>query len=130
VKYLTILLMATGLFAAGIDVDALRWQNRIVLVFGPSAVHEEVVRQVKVFTEDACGVDDRDLVVSPVGAAAELRERFGVATDEFAVLLIGKDGGVKLRSSEVVSRDRIYALIDGMPMRRQEMRRKGNVCGE
>jgi hypothetical protein len=36
-------------------------------------------------------------------------------------LLIGKDGGVKLRSSEPVSVKDIFGLIDSMPMRRQEM---------
>ena len=37
------------------------------------------------------------------------------------VLLIGKDGGVKLRSTEPVSTDELFALIDSMPMRRREM---------
>jgi len=42
----------------------------------------------------------------------------------FQVLLIGKDGGVKLRSSEPVSMKDLFGLIDSMPMRQQEMESK------
>ena len=43
------------------------------------------------------------------------------------ILLVGKDGGVKLRSEEPVSIQRIFDLIDSMPMRRREMREKGRT---
>jgi hypothetical protein len=57
-----------------------------------------------------------------------LRRRFSVAPDKFAVLLIGKDGGVKLRKSEPVERREFYALIDRMPMRIQEARAAKAAC--
>ena len=41
---------------------------------------------------------------------------------DFAFLLIGKDGGDKLESKEPVSKDRLFKLIDSMPMRMREMR--------
>ena len=44
--------------------------------------------------------------------------------DVFSVILIGKDGGVKLRSAEPVSAEAIFGLIDGMPMRQREMRNR------
>jgi hypothetical protein len=50
-----------------------------------------------------------------------IRRRLGVQAGPFQVLLIGKDGGVKLRSSEPVSVKDIFGLIDSMPMRQQEM---------
>jgi hypothetical protein len=37
------------------------------------------------------------------------------------VVLIGKDGGVKLRNDYVVAPQKILDLIDGMPMRRAEI---------
>jgi hypothetical protein len=54
----------------------------------------------------------------------DIRERLGLKTGTFQVVLIGKDGGVKLRSSEPVSMKDLFGLIDSMPMRQQEMESK------
>jgi hypothetical protein len=43
--------------------------------------------------------------------------------NDFAVLLVGKDGGVKLSSERPVLTENLSALIDTMPMRRREMKR-------
>jgi len=50
------------------------------------------------------------------------RERFGVAADEFAMLLVGKDTTVKRRADDPVPMSELFAQIDGMPMRQREMR--------
>jgi hypothetical protein len=42
----------------------------------------------------------------------------------FSVRLLGKDGGEKLRSNQPVSTESLFALVDAMPMRRQEMRER------
>ena len=44
---------------------------------------------------------------------------------DFEVVLIGKDGGVKARTSEPGALKEFLALIDTMPMRRAEMRSRG-----
>ena len=54
--------------------------------------------------------------------AAELRKVYGIGDDVFAIVLVGKDGGEKLRSSEPVTADKLTGLVDEMPMRRQEAR--------
>ena len=41
---------------------------------------------------------------------------------EFAVRLIGSDGGVRLSSDGVIPAARLAATIDAMSMRRQEMK--------
>jgi hypothetical protein len=84
-------------------------------------------------------VVDRDLVVFEVfesgpsfmgdkelgqSAAASMRDRFNTPRNAFAVVLVGKDGGVKLKSDERVTIDDVFDLIDSMPMRQDEMRRK------
>ncbi|MCF0049134.1 DUF4174 domain-containing protein [Dyadobacter sp. LJ53] len=40
----------------------------------------------------------------------------------FTFILIGRDGGEKLKSSEVVTPDKLFGLIDAMPMRKQEIK--------
>jgi hypothetical protein len=57
--------------------------------------------------------------------ADRLRERYSVGRRQFRALLVGKDGGVKLSSGRAISANRLFGLIDSMPMRRKEMRRRG-----
>jgi hypothetical protein len=44
-------------------------------------------------------------------------------------VLIGKDGSVKARYNAAPSLDELFALIDGMPMRRAELRSREKKCG-
>ena len=52
--------------------------------------------------------------------ARRLRTQFGIGPNSFSVVLIGKDGGEKLRVNGVPDLQAIYAVIDGMPMRQRE----------
>ena len=54
----------------------------------------------------------------------DTRERHGVAADEFAVVLIGRDGGEKLRSTSPIPAAELFGKIDEMPMRRRERERE------
>jgi len=40
------------------------------------------------------------------------------------VVLVGKDGGEKLRRGAAVDIDEIFSVIDAMPMRQREMEEK------
>jgi len=120
------------------DLSRYRWRHRLLLIFSPSAqtpAFEQLANQLKQQRE---GVTDRDLIVfsimshgqSRVGedvlsrqAAENLRRRFQVTDEEFRVVLIGKDGTLKLSEPAVKLSD-IFALIDSMPMRQGEMRKK------
>jgi Domain of unknown function (DUF4174) len=62
-------------------------------------------------------------------AASALRKRYNVRQGVFAVLLVGKDGGVKLNHQNETRLEDIFALIDFMPMRREEMRQKSQSDG-
>jgi hypothetical protein len=67
--------------------------------------------------ESNCSLKERDLVVL---------ERLGAPG--FLVRLLGKDGGEKLRRETPVPVGEILALIDAMPMRREERRRRPDGC--
>ena len=84
-------------------------------------------------------VVDRDLVIFEIlesgpsnmntefidpQSAQSLREKFDIPMGEFAVILIGKDGGIKMKRQEKTDLEDIFRLIDAMPMRLQEMRQK------
>ena len=105
-------------------------------MFAPNSKTETYIEQMRLFAEQPAETVERDLLVFSlfdqepgrwqdrsisVAAAESARENFKVAKDSFAVLLIGKDGGVKLQSQQPVSPTDIFDLIDTMPMRQREM---------
>ena len=128
---------------AEFDLRELKWRKRIVLIFAPANEQTRLLGQRRILESASCGLRDRDIVTilaalgepvavdgSPVGASAgdALRSRYRVNPDEFAVLLIGKDGGVKLRRNSQVSAQELFSRIDAMPMRRGEIKtRAGNL---
>ena len=123
--------MAAGCTAAaapsGDPLAPYLWKSRIIVAFARSASDPRLARQSKLFRDMGAGGRERDLVlVEAVGAApaAEvLRRRFDTG-EPFAAMLIGKDGGEKLRSDQPVGEAELFPLIDSMPMRREEMSRK------
>ncbi|TLV02884.1 DUF4174 domain-containing protein [Dyadobacter luticola] len=49
------------------------------------------------------------------------------SASSFTFILVGRDGGEKFRSSDVVSAEKLFGLIDAMPMRKSEVKRsRGN----
>jgi len=74
---------------------------------------------------EAVACKDRDLVLVQITNDAD-RKAYKIPKDATAILLIGKDGGVKARWSEQVIPKKVYDLIDAMPMRQQEIQRKSS----
>ena len=114
-----------------------RWKHRPLLVFAPDSGNAALADQRRHLADKATGLHDRDMVVvsiiaatvsaefgpGPGMTASALRARYAVPASEFRAILVGKDGGAKLVSRTPLSSGRLFATIDAMPMRRQEMRR-------
>jgi hypothetical protein len=128
-----------GETAKGVDLGAYRWQNRLLLVFAPSAELPAYQQCAPELERQRRGIVERDLIVfrifdqgqsfkgdAPLGpeAAISFRQRFGVSGASPRVVLIGKDGGVKLDQAALVPLADIFGFIDSMPMRRQEMKER------
>jgi len=124
-----------------VGLDQYRWKNRIVLIFTPSSVDASYLKQKKELAGKAHELGDRDIIIFELLESGKstidklpltdeqqsyLRKEFEVPDDDFTFFLIGKDGTAKLRSNETVSMDNLFTLIDSMPMRREEMRRKSS----
>jgi hypothetical protein len=121
-----------------VDLDQYRWKSRLLLLFAPTRDHPWFDSLHRSLMTRKADVADRDLVFFEVlesglstldtepldpGTAEMLREKFGVAEGSFSVVLVGKDGGVKLDHQGQIRVEEIFALIDAMPMRQEEMRR-------
>lgn len=96
-------------------------KNRVLLVFARGADDPSFSTQKKIFADAKAGTKERDLVlVRALGDdARDLRRRFKVADGTFAALLIGKDGGEKVRSAKPIAARALFLTIDAMPMRRE-----------
>lgn len=130
-----------------VDLGAHRWKHRLLFVFAPTVDAAPFAQQQSLWATRAEGFADRDLrIYTVIGmdagtyratpdaegrpltreSARRLRNRVEVSADDFAVVLVGKDGGEKRRDLAPVEADAIFETIDAMPMRQSEMRGSGN----
>lgn len=109
-------------------INQYRWSKRPILVFASSAQDAAYTQQLATLASDTPGLVERDIVVlSDIGPNPANEVRDALQIEGFEVVLIGKDGGVKLRSKTPVDLDRIFARIDSMPMRQREMRSRPRI---
>jgi Domain of unknown function (DUF4174) len=122
------------------NLSSQKWQNRVLLVFAPSVNNHSYQQQMQLFEQQQNGFIDRDLILVQVlanesygsgqlideSSTANLRNRFGVDKENFRVILVGKDGGVKRQETIPVKAIAIFDEIDAMPMRQQEMQERGS----
>lgn len=124
-----------------VDLDQYRWKNGLVLIFAPYSVDASYQKQKKELAGKAHELEERDIIIFELLESGKstidnlpltdeqqsyLKKEFEIPDDDFMFFLIGKDGTAKLRSNETVSMDNLFTLIDSMPMRREEMRRKSS----
>lgn len=125
-------------FYAGIcfgqDMNKHKWKNRIFVIAAKEG--KQLEKQISILSKDLEGLKERKLFVYKV-----LPDKFSVGiinkfwTDnnkfyaelkkkksDLEVILIGLDGGVKLRQTKTISTEKLFTLIDGMPMRQREIK--------
>lgn len=116
----------------------LRWVHRPLLLFAPAPSDRELAAQRAALRGLDAELNDREMVLivvegaqgaldgRPLSPAAvqRLRARFRPQAGRLTAILVGKDGGEKLRRVGGVSPDEVFRVIDAMPMRQSEMRRR------
>ena len=118
----------------------LVWKQRVLLVFTPDGEHKKYRRQDTMLagvTEELLERDviiiramsDGNLLIDDVPQSRSMTsfyQLFNIERDEFRVILLGKDGTIKLNRENPISSDVLFALIDAMPMRQYEMLQGGD----
>lgn len=103
------------------DLSDLRWEKRPVLLFAPSRDDPAYTRQMALFESARDALAERDIVVlSDTDPKAPSKLRQGFQPGGFKLVLIGKDGGIKLEENGILTPQQLFAVIDSMPMRRRE----------
>lgn len=138
-KYFLVLTFIYGFTLNGQGLQGFKWKNRLLLLFDQSNETPALISQLNQFTalKNECSERDLKLLIITNTAvfldgatqadkldAQVIRDRFGISEHYKGVLLIGKDGGKKLHEKFEVDPMTVFDLIDGMPMRRAEMRNK------
>lgn len=142
--YIVLVFMSTSTRAQGINLAAYEWQNRIVLVVTDDGNSPKYLQQLQEFENDNEGFSERKLLVFDIqkdkyrkisysGATKNvgnwrfydiLFEMFARKDIPFSVILIGLDGGIKrVYKNEVLPKETLFAVIDGMFLRQQELER-------
>ena len=121
------------------DLTQFQWKNRLLFIFAEDASDPSFKKLQGQITAQKAEVDDRNLIVFEVPAqgsarmntipldrkdADSIRNHFAISSDTFSLILVGKDGGIKLKRSDQVDLTEVFELIDSMPMRQREMRQK------
>ncbi|WP_420404486.1 DUF4174 domain-containing protein [Nisaea sp.] len=128
---------AENLEAKDQGLERFLWENRLVLSFAEDGSGENNARQRAERDAARSAWAERDLLLIEISAgtvridgmtapridAAVLRNRYDVPAGRFTAILIGKDGGSKLRSRAPLTNPVLFGAIDSMPMRQNEMRR-------
>ena len=129
--------------AMAAELSDYLWQRRPLLLFAPSESDPRLIETMRRIEASQCDFVDRDMVLGRIvtegtstldgnvvdrNRAQMLFSDFGIGADSFSVVLIGKDGGEKLRVADIPDLQSIYAVIDGMPMRARETGASPSRC--
>jgi len=131
---MTISVNARALEEKRVGLDSLQWKYRVILIFAREPLMSNALTNLNGFEaaieeRDIAWfvLDDKSLHTNYDGKLDDkLREQlmhryFTPVPTGTVVLLIGKDGTLKSRSSDL-DLEAVFGLIDRMPMRRREMR--------
>lgn len=99
-------------------------EKRQLLIFADNANSRYLKDQQQILNADANGLKERDIEIKMFYSGSD-QEKFRQKNikSAFTVILVGKDGGDKLRSTKPLTLQKLYSTIDAMPMRQSEMKR-------
>jgi hypothetical protein len=111
------------------------WKNRLILILSNNPNSDVLNDQLRILKSDKLGLTERKLKIfrihpydidslekqEDVIVSERIYNHFIDKNETFQIILIGLDGGVKLRQNKILSRQELYTLIDSMPMRQAEM---------
>lgn len=122
----------------GQNFDNYKWKNRLILIIAKDPSLENYLHQIKILEQDPEGLKDRKLKVFKIFPPQskmiqqdgdnviqdiEVYRTYGYNNPEFKVILIGLDGDIKFEQYSLLKKEKLFSLIDKMPMRQAEIRK-------
>ena len=125
------------------NLEKHTWKNRILLVKTSDSASDIYQEQIKEFSNATDELKVRKFVLYKITgdhfelinfAKTELNDSGKITgkpigktlndKENFEVILIGLDGGIKLWQTDVLSKEALFSTVDAMPMRRNELSTK------
>ena len=126
------------------SLSSHQWKDRVIVISADDTSSQVLKAQISEFEKHQKGLDERRLVIYQ-SFSNQIKKGFDQESvwlepdksfqkierpeSNFEVILIGFDGGVKLRKNEFVSCEELFGVIDQMPMRMSEIKRKKDGKG-
>ena len=125
------------------SLQEFEWERRILVIAAPDRNAEAYRNSLTMLESNRSGMEERHMLIVLLPDSAEpslmlkagdqpeidpqkLRNQLNLKPDQLSFLLIGKDGGVKMREQDSLSLKSVFNRIDQMPMRKQEMKKQGD----
>jgi hypothetical protein len=103
-------------------LETYQWTNRPIIIFADSPRDPRFVEQMADFGQRTDDLEERDVVLlTDTAPAAKGPLRQKLRPRGFQLILIGKDGEIKLRTPHPIEVDALIRHIDRMPLRKREM---------
>ncbi|TLF41560.1 DUF4174 domain-containing protein [Maribacter aurantiacus] len=111
------------------NLSDYQWNNRVLILSDATEEETQSNNAFKQVTTQMEACDERDMIVlflrnneltTPDGQ--KMSYKISLPTEFNGYLLIGKDGGIKMKGDYPLDLEKVFDRIDGMPMRRAEMR--------
>lgn len=125
------------------NIQKHRWEHRILIVQTTDVDSKKFVDQLKTFKGQEKGLVERKLILyktienqfelisfkntRPLNSGTisdRFRNKYLENNNDFKILLLGLDGGIKLQQEKILSIETLYNTIDAMPMRQREMNKQ------
>ena len=135
---LLMFLLLGDLSAQAQDLGKYQWESRLLLVFARDTADLAYQMQLRWLRNCPDQLKERRIEIlhyrpeafrTGLGLASQWQASdvtFPKTETPFQVRLVGLDGGVKLKQDVPISCAELVKIIDAMPMRAAEMRRKKN----
>ena len=123
----------------GQHLDKHEWKKRVLILLTNDKENTVYKKQLAAFDNEMNHFKERKLVVYRTTPTAYAK---GITTTKwntsskiytnykktktaaFEIILIGLDGGIKLHQTNLLHAKDLYSLIDGMPMRRVQLKKQ------
>ena len=140
-KILFLTLILASVKSNSQDLNDFKWINRVLIVKTLKSNSKKLADQliefknlnedfkerklilVTITKDDFLLVDFTSNVSRSSGKVSEsISKNILDQNNDFEVILIGLDGGIKLRENQTLLKQDLFRIIDAMPMRRKEIR--------
>jgi uncharacterized protein YktB (UPF0637 family) len=115
-----------------------KWEDRVLLLIAKDE-SSEIKEQIAKLLEKKQELLDRRLIIYTIledryrqiysdhsewVKNEELYKTYNPTNEAFKIILIGLDGSIKLNQNHSLTLERLFTIIDGMPMRKEEIKNK------